>query len=72
MEARGQSLAQVCQKLEASEQTLHRRRKQFRGMGGHQIKELRQLREEDRRLNKAVADVLLDKQIIEEALKGRD
>lgn len=72
LEAQGQTVAQVCQKLEVSEQTLHRWRKQFRGMGDEQIKRLKELEEENRRLKKAVADLVLDKQIIEEVLKGKD
>lgn len=72
LEAQGQGVAQVCQKLEISEQTLHRWRKQFRGVGDDQIKRLKELEEENRRLKKAVADLVLDKQIIEEVLKGKD
>ncbi len=33
LEGQGQTIGQVCQKLEISEQTLHRWRKQFRGIG---------------------------------------
>jgi len=72
LEGQGQTLGQVCQRLEISEQTLHRWRKQFRGMGDDQIKRLKELEEENRRLKKAVADLVLDKQIIEEVLKGKD
>jgi transposase-like protein len=72
LEGQGQTIAQVCQKLEISEQTLHRWRKQFRGMGDDQIKRLKELEEENRRLKKAVADLVLDKQIIEEVLRGKD
>ncbi len=72
LEGQGQSVGQVCQKLEISEQTLGRWRKQFRGMGDEQIKRLKELEEENRRLKKAVADLVLDKQIIEEVLKGKD
>lgn len=72
MEASGQTLGQVCQRLEVSEQTLFRWRKQFRGMADDQIKRLKTLEEENRRLRKAVSDLILDKQIIEEVLKGKD
>lgn len=70
MEASGTSVAEVCQKLEVSAATLARWRKQFRGMEDDQIKQLKALQEENRRLKKAVADLVLDKQIIEEVLKG--
>ncbi len=72
MEAAGASRAEVLQKLGVSEQTLLRWRKQFRGMGDDQIKRLKALEEENRRLKKAVADLVLDKQIIEEVIKGKD
>ncbi len=72
LEAQGQSLGQICQKLEISEATLGRWRKQFRGMGDDDIKRLRTLEEENRRLKQAVADLTLDKQILKEALKGKD
>jgi putative transposase len=72
MEGSGQTIGQVCQRLEISEQTLFRWRKQFRGMGDDQIRRLKELEEENRRLKKAVADLVLDKQIIEEVLKGKD
>lgn len=72
MEAAGASRAEVLQRLGVSEQTLLRWRKQFRGMGDEQIKRLKALEEENRRLKKAVADLVLDKQIIEEVLKGKD
>lgn len=72
MEGSGCSRGEILQKLEVSEQTLLRWRKQFRGMGDDQIKRLKQLEEENRRLKKAVADLVLDKQIIEEVLKGKD
>ncbi len=72
MEGSGQSPGAICQKLEISEQTLHRWRRQFRGMEDGQIKRLKALEEENRRLKKAVADLVLDKQIIEEVLRGKD
>ncbi|MCC7389652.1 MAG: transposase [Phycisphaerales bacterium] len=71
LEGQGQTIGQVCQQLEISEQTLQRWRNQFRGMGDDQIKRLKELEEENRRLKKAVADLVLDKQIIEEVLRGR-
>ena len=72
LEGQGQTVGQVCQRLEISEQTLSRWRKQFRGMGDNQIKRLKEFEEENRWLKKAVADLVLDKQIIEEVLRGKD
>ena len=40
--------------------------------GDDHIKRLKELEEENRRLKKAVADLTLDKQILKEALEGKD
>jgi putative transposase len=72
LEGSGQTVGQVCQKLEISEQTLHRWRKQFRGMGDDHIRRLKALEDENRRLKKLVADQALDNQILKEALRGKD
>ncbi|MGH7291545.1 MAG: transposase [Myxococcota bacterium] len=72
LEGSGQTLGQVCQKLEISEQTLHRWRKLYRGMGDDHIRRMKEMEEENRRLKKAVAELTLDKQILKEALEGKD
>jgi putative transposase len=66
----GMVIAQVCQKLEVSEQTFHRWRNQYGGMKANDAKRLKELEIENRRLRKAVADLTLDKQILEEVSKG--
>lgn len=65
--ASGQSIAQVCQKLSVSEQTFYRWRNEYGGMKADGVKRLKTLEEENRRLKKAVADLTLDKQILQEA-----
>jgi transposase-like protein len=65
--ASGQSIAQVCQKLSVSEQTFYRWRNEYGGMKADGVKRLKELEEENRRLKKAVADLILDKQILKEA-----
>ncbi len=72
LEAQGVTRAEILQRLAVSEQTLLRWRKSFKGMGDAQIRQLKQLEAENRRLRKAVSDLILDKQIIEEVLKGKD
>jgi transposase-like protein len=71
MEAAGQPVAQICQKLEISVATLARWRSQFRGMGDAEIKRLKELEDENRRLKRAVADLTLDKQILKELSEGQ-
>ena len=66
----GSTIAQICQKLEVSEQTFHRWRNQYGGMKANDMKHLKELHAENGRLKKAVADLTLDKQILKEALEG--
>lgn len=67
----GASMAQVCQRLEISEATFHRWRNQYGGMKAEEAKRLKELELENSRLKKLVADLSLDKQILEEVLKGK-
>jgi putative transposase len=64
------SLGQVCQALEISEQTFHRWRNQYGGMKSEEAKRLKELEEENKRLKKVVANLTLDKDILQEALRG--
>jgi transposase-like protein len=67
----GKTIAEVCQRLEVSEQTFHRWRNQYGGMKAQEAKRLKELEQENTRLKKLVADLSLDKQILEEVLKGK-
>jgi len=64
------TIGQVCQALEISEQTLNRWRNQYGGMKSSEAKRLKELEDENRRLKKVVADLTLDKDILQEALRG--
>ncbi len=66
----GMTIGQACQKLEISAQTFHRWRNQYCGMKANDGKRLKELEIENRRLKKAVADLTLDTQILQEATKG--
>ncbi len=70
MLSNGKDIAAVCQALEVSETTFHRWRNQYGGMKVNEAKRLKELEIENRRLKKAVADLTLDKQILEEVTKG--
>jgi transposase-like protein len=72
MLSQGQSIAQVCQTLEVSEQTFHRWRNQYGGMKADEAKRLKELEIENARLKRIVANLELDKLIIQEVLKGKD
>lgn len=72
MLSQGQVIAQVCQALAISEQTFHRWRNQYGGMKADEAKRLKELETENTRLKKIVANLELDKLILQEVLKGKD
>ncbi len=67
MLAAGRSIAQVIQHLGVSEQTFNRWRNQYGGMKSEEARRLKELEIENARLKKAVADLTLDNQILQEA-----
>jgi putative transposase len=64
----GTSVAEVTRKLGVSEQTFYRRKKKYGGMLPSDVKKPRRLEEENRQLKKLVADLCLDKHMLQEAL----
>ena len=66
----GMKVPQVCRELGIADQTYYRWRKDYGGLNMNQAKRLKELEEENRRLKKAVADLTLDKQILEEVSRG--
>ena len=64
--AAGMTIGQICQKLEISEATFNRWRNQYGGMKGEEMKRLKALEQENRRLKGLVADLSLDNQILKE------
>jgi len=69
--AQGMTVGQVCRELAISEQTYYRWRKQYGGLKISQAKRLKDMKRENTRLKKAVADLTLDKVILQEALEGK-
>ncbi len=67
----GTTVGEICRKLEISDTTFFRWQKQYGGMGVTELRELRQLREENRKLKGLVADLSLDKTILQEALRRK-
>ncbi len=70
MISQGNSISQTCKKIEISEQTYYRWRKEYGGMQVEQAKRLKELEKENARLKKAVAELTLDKLILKEAAEG--
>ena len=69
--ARGQSVQAVCKKLQVTDQTYYRWRREYGGLKLDQAKRMKELELENSRLKRVVAELTLDKQILSEALKGK-
>ena len=68
--SRGQKFGQVCRTLGIAEQTYYRWRREYGGLKVSQARRMKELERENSRLKRAVADLTLDKLILEEALEG--
>ena len=68
--ARGKSVKLISRELGITEQTYYRWRREYGGMKVSQARRLKELERENGRLKRAVADLTLDKLIVEEAAKG--
>ena len=67
----GTPVAEICRKLQVTEATFYRWKKKFGGLGVPELRELRQLREENGRLKRLVADLSVDKEVLQEALRKK-
>ena len=68
--SKGQTAGEVCRKLSVTELTYYHWRKEYSGMRIEQAKRLKDLENENARLEKLVADLSLDNQILKEASAG--
>ena len=65
----GTPVVEVCRKLGVSEQTFYHWKRKFAGMGVTEPRRLRQLEEENRKLKQLVADLTLDKHMLQEVIR---
>ncbi len=65
----GTPATEVCRKLGVSENTFYRWKRKFAGLGIAELRRLKQLEEENRKLKQLVADLSLDKHMLQEALR---
>ena len=68
--ARGKSVKLMSRELGITEQTYYRWRREYGGMKVSQARRLKELERKNGRLKRAVADLTLDKLILEEAAEG--
>ncbi len=67
----GTAVADVCRQIGVSEATFYVWKKRFAHLGVSELRRMRQLEDENRRLKGLVADLTLDKHMLAEALKRR-
>ena len=65
----GVKIEEVCRKLGISEATFHNWKKKYGGLGISELRKLKQLEEENQRLKQLVADLSLDKQMLQDVVK---
>jgi putative transposase len=62
----GETVVEVCRKHGISQQTYYLWKKKYAGLGLSELRELRQLREENAKLKRLVADLSLDRHVLQE------
>lgn len=67
----GTAVTEICRKMGISEQTFYNWKKKYSGMGVPEIRRLKALEEENRQLKKLVADLSLDKHMLQDVLSKK-
>ena len=67
----GTPVLEVCRKMGITEQTFYRWKKKFGGLMPSEVRKLRQLEEENARLRRLVADLSLDKEMLQEVVRKK-
>jgi len=67
----GVKVEEVCRKMGISEATFYNWKKKYGGLGVSELRRLRQLEEENSKLKQIIADLALDKQMLQDVLKKK-
>ena len=67
----GVPVKELCRKYGVSEATFYAWRKKYGSLTASELKRLKQLEEENRKLKRLVADLSLDKQILQDVVSGK-
>ena len=67
----GTPVGEICRKMGISNQTFYSWKKKYAGLGVPELRRLKQLEEENRRLKRMVADLSLDKQMLQDVLSKK-
>lgn len=67
----GTAIEEVCRKMGVSQATFYQWKKKYSGVGVAELRRLRQLEEENKKLKQLVADLSLDKAMLQDVLKKK-
>lgn len=67
----GTKVTELCRKLGVSQQTFYSWRRKYAGMGVAELRELRHLRQENKKLKQLVADLSLDKHMLHDVISKK-
>jgi putative transposase len=67
----GMAVAELIRRVGISEQTFYRWKKEYSGLEVDQVRQLKQLQEENSRLKKIVADLTLDRAMLQDVLSKK-
>ena len=67
----GKKVTDVCREMGVSAQAFYSWKRRYAGVGISELRELRQLRDENQKLKSLVADLTLDKHILQEVLSKK-
>jgi putative transposase len=67
----GQAVVDVCRQLGVSEATFYTWKKKYADLGVSELRKLKQIEDENARLRRIVADLTLDKQILQEVVRKK-
>ena len=67
----GISIEDICREFAISQQTFYRWKKQYGGLSPSELRRLKELERENAKLKQLVADLSLDKQILQEVLSKK-
>ena len=67
----GKKVTEICREMGISAQAFYSWKRRYAGIGVSELRELRQLRDENQKLKSLVADLTLDKHILQEVLSKK-
>jgi putative transposase len=67
----GATVADICRKMGVAEATFYRWKKKYGGLGTNEVRRLKQLEEENKRLKRLVADLSLDRAMLQDVLSKK-